>query len=223
MNRDPHKPDEMEQALLEHYRRHSQEEPSAALDQRILAAAAAQAAQHSSAPRPSFGERLHAWLFGASGRQRWAVAIAGFATLGIGLNLTLRTQEEAKERFDAPPASVAPLSAPAPAAAPMSRAAPTTYASPPAQVEKKKSAMADSSAGLQERQAEPLRREEETAPKAELAKPAPPAEPQASLRRVLALQEAGKREEAHKLLDELQARFPQRDIAAELRELERDR
>lgn len=223
MNRDPHKPDDMEHTLLEHYRRHSQEEPSASLDQRILAAAAAQAARHSSAPQVSFGQRLHVWLFGAGGRQRWAVAIAGFASLGIGLSLTLRTQEEAKERFDAPPASVAPLSAPAPAAAPMSRAAPATYASPPAQAEKKASAMADSSAELQERQAEPLRLEEEAAPKAELAKSAQPPEPETSLRRVLALQEAGKREEAHKLLDELQARFPQRDIAAELRVLERGR
>ncbi|MDH4554794.1 hypothetical protein E8F11_06320 [Pseudomonas sp. BN417] len=219
MNRDPHKPDDMEQALLEHYRRHSQEEPSAGLDQRILAAAAAQAEQNRAAHRPSFGERLHAWLFGGGGRQRWVVAIAGFASLGIGLSLTLRTQEEAKERFDAPPASVAPLSAPAP----MSRAAPATYASPPAQAEKKASAMADSSAELQERQTEPLRLEEKAAPKAELAKSAQPGEPEASLRRVLALQEAGKREEAHKLLNELQARFPQRDIAAELRELKRDR
>ena len=222
MNRDPHQPDEMEQALLEHYRRHSRDEPSSALDQRILAAAAAQAEQNRAARRPSFGERLHAWLFGAGGRQRWAVAIAGFASLGIGLSLTLRTQDEARERFDAPPAGVAPLSAPAPAAAPMSRAAPATYASPPAQAEKKASAMADSSAELQERQAEPQRLEE-AAPKAELAKSAPRPEPEASLRRVLQLKEAGRREEAHKLLDELQARYPQRDIAAELRKLERGR
>lgn len=223
MNRDPHKSDDMEQALLEHYRRHSRDEPSSALDQRILAAAAAQAEQHSSARRPSYGERLHAWLFGAGGRQRWVVAIAGFATLGIGLSLTLRTQDETRERFDAPPAGVAPLSVPAPAAAPMSRAAPATYASPPDQAKKKASAMADSSAELQERQAEPLSLEEEAAPKAERAKSAQPGEPEASLRRVLELNDAGKSEEALKLLDELQARFPQRDIAAELRALERGR
>ncbi|MNF48062.1 hypothetical protein D3C84_292840 [compost metagenome] len=222
MNRDPHKSDDMEQALLEHYRRHSRDEPSSALDQRILAAAAAQAEQHSSARRPSYGERLHAWLFGAGGRQRWAVAITGFASLGIGLSLTLRTQDEARERFDAPPPSVAPLSVPAPAASPMSRAAPATYASPPVQAKKKATAMADSSAELQERQAEPLRLEE-AGPKEELAKAAPTREPEASLRRVLELNDAGKREEAHRLLDELQARFPQRDIAAELRELERGR
>ncbi|MDE3735529.1 hypothetical protein PSH28_02835 [Pseudomonas resinovorans] len=221
MNQDPHKPDAMERELLEHYRCHSHDEPSAALDQRILAAAAAQAAQNRPEPLPSFGERLHGWLFGAGGRQRWAVALAGFATLGIGLSLTLRTQDEAEQRFDAPPAAAAPYSTPAPAAAPMSRAAPATLASPP-QAEKKASAMADSSAEVEARQVEP-RHLDESAPKEELAKAAPLPEPEASLRRVLELNAAGKREEAHKLLDELQIRYPQWDIAAELRELERDR
>ncbi|MDA8486448.1 hypothetical protein NNO07_25565 [Pseudomonas resinovorans] len=222
MNQDPHTPDAMERELLEHYRRHSHDEPSASLDQRILAAAAAQAAQNRPEPRPSLGERLHAWLFGAGGRQRWAVAVAGFATLGIGLSLTMRTQEEARQRFDAPPASPAQYSAPAPAAAPMSRAAPATLASPPAQAEKKASAMADS-VSEEARQAEPMSLE--AAPKTEMAKAkaAQPAEIDAELRRVLELDKAGKREEAHKLLDELQARYPQRDIAAELRELEGER
>lgn len=222
MNRDLHEPDDMERELLEHYRSHCRDEPSPALDQRILAAAAARAAQAPVKPGPSIGERLHAWLFGAGGRQRWAVAIAGFASLGIGLSLTLRTQEQATERFDAPSAGAAQYSAPAPAAAPMSRAAPATLASPPVEAKKKASAMADSSAGEVARQAEPAPLEE-TAPKAELAKSAAPPEPEASLRRVLELEAAGKREEAHRLLDELQARYPQRDIAAELRELERGR
>ncbi|NWL80260.1 hypothetical protein DM872_25740 [Pseudomonas taiwanensis] len=219
MNQDPHKPDDMERELLEHYRCHCHDEPSALLDQRILAAAAAQAAQDRAEAAPSWGGRLHAWLFGAGGRQRWAVAVAGFATLGIGLSLTLRTQQEAEQRFDAPPASPAQYSAPAPAAAPMSKAAPATLASPPVQAEKKASVMADSSAEVQQAPM-PL---EEAAPKAEMARTAPQGEPQASLQRVLALQAEGKREEAHKLLDELQARYPQWDIAAELRELERDR
>ncbi|UCO96552.1 hypothetical protein LF844_17980 [Metapseudomonas lalkuanensis] len=222
MNREPHKPDAMERELLEHYRRHSHDEPSASLDQRILAAAAAQAARNRPERRPSLGERLHAWLFGAGGRQRWAVAVAGFATLGIGLSLTLRTQEEARQRFDAPGASPAPYSAPAPAAAPMSRAAPATLASPPAQVEKKASAMADSVSD-EARQAESMRLEE-AVPKEEMAKAkAASAGIDTDLRRVLELEKAGKRDEAHKLLDELQARYPQRDIAAELRELEGER
>ncbi|WP_044870221.1 hypothetical protein [Pseudomonas sp. LFM046] len=221
MNRDPHKPDDMERELLEHYRQHSHDEPPSALDQRILAAAA-RAAKDRAVPGPSFGERLHAWLFGAGGRQRWAVAIAGLASLGIGLSLTLRTQDQVQERFDAPPASVAPNSAPAPAAAPMSRAAPATYASPPARAEKKKeSAMADSSAELQQ-QAEsmPLK---EAAPKADLAKSVPLPEPEASLRQVLKLTNEGKRDEADKLLESLRSRYPQRDLNAELRELERGR
>ncbi|WP_271408273.1 hypothetical protein [Pseudomonas sp. Q1-7] len=222
MNQDPKQPDAMERELLEHYRSHCHDEPSAALDQRILAAAAAQATQKRAAPGPSFAGRLHAWLFGAGGRQRWTVALAGFATLGIGLSLTLRTQEQAEQRFDAPPAGSAPYSAPAPAAAPMSRAAPSTLASPPARMEKKSSAMADSSAEVEAR-GTGFSHLEEASPKAELARSAPPAEPEASLRRVLALRAEGRRDEAHRLLDELQARYPQRDIAAELRELEADR
>ncbi|MCO6057493.1 hypothetical protein NG726_12520 [Pseudomonas sp. MOB-449] len=221
MNRDPHKSDEMERELLDHYRCHSHDEPSSALDQRILAAAAAQAAQHRGERRASFGARVHAWLFGAGGRQRWAVAVAGFATLGIGLSLTLRTQQEAEQRFDAPPASPAQYSAPVPAAAPMS-SAPATLASPPAPLEKKASAMADRNAEAEAQQADPMLLEK-AAPKAELARSAPSAEPEASLHRVLELEAAGKREEALKLLDALQARYPQRDIAAELRELERGR
>ncbi|MNO03511.1 hypothetical protein D3C81_2242390 [compost metagenome] len=56
-----------------------------------------------------------------------------------------------------------------------------------------------------------------------MATTAAPDELRASLRQVLVLQAAGKREEAHRMLDELQARYPQWDIAAELRELERSR
>ncbi|BAN49500.1 hypothetical protein [Metapseudomonas resinovorans] len=217
MNQDPHETDAMERELLEHYRCHHHDEPSAALDQRILAAAAAQAAKSQEMPRPSFGERLHAWFFGSGGRQRWALALAGFATLGIGLSLTLRTQEQTEPRFDAPPASAMPYSAPAPAVAPLSRAAaPASPAGASMEAAKKQSApMADSAAELQERQAEPRRQE--------MAESVAPDEPLASLRRVLELQGAGKREEAQRLLDELQARYPQRDIAAELRQLEGSR
>ncbi|MNE81458.1 hypothetical protein D3C80_1781120 [compost metagenome] len=68
---------------------------------------------------------------------------------------------------------------------------------------------------MQERKAE--------APRQEMAESVAPDEPRASLRRVLELQGAGKREEAQRLLDELQARYPQRDIAAELRQLEGSR
>ena len=113
MNRDQHDPHE--QALLDHFRAHSQGEPSAELDARILAAA--RAAQVAS--KPSWSQRLHAWLFGPGGRQRWSVAVAGLACVGIGVSLTWRTLEQTPDAYDAPmPRAVM---APAPAA-PMAEA-----------------------------------------------------------------------------------------------------
>ncbi|MBT8768343.1 hypothetical protein [Metapseudomonas boanensis] len=208
----PHKPDSSEQEMLEHYRRYSTDQPSPALDKQILEAASAQAGKG----KPSLGERLQHWLASHGGRQRWSVALAGLATLGIGLSLTMRIQEQALEQFGAPPAQVSPIAAPAP----MTKAAPATYASPPVQAEKKASAMADSVD-------ETARQQAESASMQEASKTAgassPLADPTASLRQVLALRQAGKREEAAKLLDDLMARYPQRDIAGELRELTRGR
>lgn len=213
MNRDPHEPDALERELLEHYRRHSHDEPGTALDQRILAAAA-QAAQRPAPSRPGLGERLHAWLFGPGGRQRWAVAMAGFATLGIGLSLTLRTQQQADERFDASPASVAPQVAPAPA---RSAQAPSARLAEPATAEKKK---AEALSHQLERGDGVRMPEPAVAPLMESAAPEVQPEPEASLRLVLQLKAEGKPADAQRLLDELQARFPQRDMAAELRRLE---
>ncbi|WP_068826711.1 hypothetical protein [Pseudomonas sp. BMS12] len=98
-----------ERELLEHYRRHSQGEPSAALDALILDAA--RQAASTPATRPSFAQRLHTWLFGAGSRTRWSVAFASLATLGIGLSLTLRTQEQVPSAYDlpSPAAAQAPL------------------------------------------------------------------------------------------------------------------
>ena len=76
---------QQEQQLLEHFREHSQGEPSAAVDALILAAAR----QAVEPPRPSLSQRLHAWLFGAGNRTRWSMAVAGLAVFGIGLNLAL--------------------------------------------------------------------------------------------------------------------------------------
>lgn len=89
---------QQEQQLLEHFREHSQGEPSAALDALILAAAR----QAVEPPRPSLSQRLHAWLFGAGNRTRWSMAVAGLAVFGIGLNLALHTREQLPEPFDAP-------------------------------------------------------------------------------------------------------------------------
>ncbi|MBC9250159.1 hypothetical protein A9179_07720 [Pseudomonas alcaligenes] len=101
---------QQEQELLQHFRQHSQGEPSAALDALILDAARRAVAEP--APRPSRAQRLHAWLFGAGSRTRWSVAFASLATLGIGLSLTWRTQEQLPATYDMP----APAAAEAPAA-----------------------------------------------------------------------------------------------------------
>lgn len=109
MNRPDHEL-QQEQELLQHFRQHSQGEPSAALDALILDAARRAVAEP--AAQPSRAQRLHAWLFGAGSRSRWSVAFASLATLGIGLSLTWRTQEQVPTAYDMP----APAAAEAPAA-----------------------------------------------------------------------------------------------------------
>lgn len=235
MNRDPH-----EQELLEHYRRHSDEQPSAQLDARILAAARAAVQEQ----KPGFAQRLHRWLLGAGSRQRWGVAVAGLATLGIGLSLTLRTFEEAPNRFDAPVAP-AMMRAPAPAPAMVPPAAP---AAAPYAAEPSMTAPRMDNAGA-------------TASMEDLAKPAPTSkkvtveeakakaqvraqaladaqaqqgtqaegklqalaeevdEPRAGLLRLRDLQEKGRKEEAERLRESLRQRFPELDIDKALKEL----
>lgn len=124
MNHDQHMPDEQERQMLEHFRQHSSGEPSAQLDAQILAAAsAAVRSAATTETNPGLSARLHRWLFGAGGRQRWSVALAGVACLGIGVSLTWRTFEQAPDAFDAVPsgAPMAPAAARmAPQSAPMS-------------------------------------------------------------------------------------------------------
>ncbi|AMR66637.1 hypothetical protein [Aquipseudomonas alcaligenes] len=106
MSQQPHDL-QQERELLEHFRQHSQGEPSAAVDALILDAA--RQAVSPPAPRPNPVQRLHAWLFGAGSRTRWSVAVAGLAVVGIGLNLALHTRDQLPQIYDAP----APASAPA--------------------------------------------------------------------------------------------------------------
>ncbi len=106
MSQQPHDL-QQERELLEHFRQHSQGEPSAAVDALILDAA--RQAVSPPAPRPNPVQRLHAWLFGAGSRTRWSVAVAGLAVVGIGLNLALHTRDQLPPAYDAP----APASAPA--------------------------------------------------------------------------------------------------------------
>lgn len=106
MSQQPHDL-QQERELLEHFRQHSQGEPSAAVDALILDAA--RQAVSPPAPRPNPVQRLHAWLFGVGSRTRWSVAVAGLAVVGIGLNLALHTRDQLPPAYDAP----APASAPA--------------------------------------------------------------------------------------------------------------
>lgn len=101
---------QQEQQLLQHYRQHSQGEPSAAVDALILAAAR----QAVVPATPSAAQRLHGWLFGQGSRTRWSVAFAGLATLGISLSLTWRTQEQAPTAYDMPTPAAPVLSEMAP-------------------------------------------------------------------------------------------------------------
>ncbi|MWV13841.1 hypothetical protein F3I62_17215 [Pseudomonas sp. R-28-1W-6] len=160
---------QQEQQLLQHFRQHSQGEPSAAVDALILAAA-----RQAIAPAtPSVAQRLHGWLFGRGSRTRWSVAFAGLATLGIGLSLTWRTQEQAPTAYDRP----APVAAEAPAAPVLREMAPALEARKQlAEPEKKKAEMAESMAGS----IEPTESHAAPAAAASMARQMPLAKPQAA-------------------------------------------
>lgn len=189
-----------EQTLLAHFRAQATGEPSAQLDARILAASAA---LHGGERKPgsrSWSERLHGWLFG-SGRQRWSVAVAGLACLGVGVSLTWRTLERSPERFD----SVAPtaLVAPAPRSA---------------RPEQMEAMPAQESAPVLRKQAPPqaAMRVAPAAQAGALADLVDKTEPRGSLLRLLALRAAGDQEQAAELLERLRLDYPQLDIEKEL-------
>lgn len=235
MNRDQH--ELQEQALLDHFRAHSPAEPSAELDARILAAArAAQAAS-----KPSWNQRLHAWLFGRGGRQRWSVAVAGLACVGIGVSLTWRTLEQTPDAYDAPlPRAVM---APAPAA-PMAEVeapqgllreqAPSmqSYSQARQKAEKRTSAPVLAEEAREQASSASEALPDAQAPDAEppmTAESAPPAgkagQPQSEqlLLQLLELRRAGKVDEARALQQRLRRDYPQMDIEVQLERLENNR
>ncbi|RRV28914.1 hypothetical protein EGJ86_23400 [Pseudomonas sp. o96-267] len=203
-----------EQALLAHFRAHGSGEPSAELDARILTAASAAAREARQADKPESGwvQRLHQWLFG-SGRQRWSVAVAGLACVGIGASLTWRTLEQTPDAFDAVPPSVA-MSPAAPAPTPMAakRAAENESVARMAVPQERMRSQAPS-ADIAEA---PMASTAAIAPMAELVIQS---EPREALLRLLELRKANKQEEAQRLLEQLKADYPQLDIEAELEHL----
>ena len=285
MSQQPHDL-QQERELLEHFRQHSQGEPSAAVDALILDAA--RQAVSPPAPRPNPVQRLHAWLFGAGSRTRWSVAVAGLAVVGIGLNLALHTRDQLPPAYDAPaPASAPALQEMAPvmearkqsaepeykkaeqaqrssagstsfAVSPAANAAPRPIAPPTPQAAAPLEALADSAAPVEadvaRDQAQPTamlkqkaqaaarsseapeKLQAEASPKVlqetlnedQLAETlghsavpeAPPLE--LRLRTLLQLRRDGKQAEADRLLAALKQEFPQRDLEAELKRLQRE-
>ncbi|NQD95132.1 hypothetical protein HP532_20995 [Pseudomonas sp. CrR25] len=204
-----------EQQMLQHFREHQAGEPSAALDARILAAAAAQV--RSPGQRPSAIVRLQAWLFGGR-RVRWSLALGSVAVLGLGLGLSLRTFEQAPTGYDAP----------MPAAPALQR-----YAAPvPGATQKK--AMSESfrldeqPAGVAADAAAPMAEAAEaqaptlgasSAARSKAEEAPLPDELRDALPHILRLREEGRQVDAAERLGALQRRYPQWDIEAELQRL----
>ncbi|HUE94605.1 hypothetical protein [Pseudomonas sp.] len=249
MNHDQHMPDEQERQMLEHFRQHSGGEPSAELDAQILAAASAAARSAPAAEaKPGLSARLHSWLFGAGGRQRWSVALAGVACLGIGVSLTWRTFEQAPDAFDAVPsaAPMAPAAArvapqPAPVPAPLAESAAVAdeaqrsraaqpapviqgYSADAAKAEKKLSAGASNQLLREESVGDALhdRAPAVSAPEKAAEAAGNQAEQQlrSELQRLLKLRRDGWTDEADALLLRLMREHPGRDIDAQLQQLQ---
>jgi hypothetical protein len=234
MNRDQHKPSE--QALLEHFRAHSHAEPSAELDARILAAARAAQAPG----KPGWSQRLHTWLFGPGGRQRWSLAVAGLACVGIGVSLTWRTLEQSPDSYDAPmpravmaPTPAAPMAETEESQGLLREQAPAmqSYSRARQMAEKKQSApILAEDAG---KQAADAANDVQSAPSAALPTAAAESAPLAgmaakrdvekTLMQLLEFRRTGKVEEAQRLQQRLQLDYPQLDIEVQLERLERNR
>ncbi|WP_397378424.1 hypothetical protein [Pseudomonas sp.] len=231
MNHDQPKLDEQEQQMLAHFRQHSGGEPSAQLDAQILAAAHAAVERASKTQAaPGWAARVHHGLFGA-GRQRWSVALAGVACLGIGVSLTWRAFEQAPDAFDAVP-HAAPM---APAAARMHAPvmlmpAPVEEAAvladePPAHLYSGESERADKkrlSVVAPQMSAESA---SDVQASAAAHAPAPTtinaeANLLPELQRLLTLRREGARDEANALLLQLMGEHPDLDIEAQLRLLQ---
>ncbi|VXC36535.1 conserved hypothetical protein [Pseudomonas sp. 8Z] len=204
-----------EQALLAHFRAHGRGEPSAELDGRILAAAREATQADAIVAKAGWAQRLRHWLLG-SGSSRWSVAVAGLACIGIGLSLTWQTLPQVPQTLDtAPPSAV--RSAPAPTQMTAKRAEP---AQPSARQESRKAeavARITPPAALADA---PLSAASTMAPMAELVKQS---EPRQDLLRLLALRKAGETQQAQRLLEQLQAHYPQLDIEVQLKHLAGER
>jgi hypothetical protein len=184
--------------MVKHFREHSTGEPPAHLDAFILAAAHREAP----APRPNLWQR---WVQ-ACQKPRWQVAFASL--VGVALMLALVQQTPPTARYDsapvpAPAASAAKLeAAPAPPAA-RSMAAPMAESAAPAPSESFSADMADE-AKVSKRAAVAAKTLDE------------------QLLEVVRLRNAGQHPAADDLLTTLHQRYPGQNLAARLKQLQKN-
>jgi len=198
-----------EDQVLQHYREHSRDEPPAHLDAFILAAAH----RETPAPKPNLWQR---WVK-ACQKPRWQVAFASLVGVALMLALVQRTPEQVPGYDFAPaPKTSAPiakkesaqlarsLAAPAGAMSAPEAAAPMADFAAPAQTESISAEMAD---------------------EAKVSKPpvmAPAKFIDDQLREVIRLQKAGQPQAAADLMATLHKRFPKENLAARLKELQKN-
>lgn len=193
-----------EQPLLEHFREHQRDEPSAALDARILAAAS-----RPQAARPGLIARLRAWLqawlAGAAVPLRWSLALGSVALLGLGLSLSLRSVEPLYER-SLPAAPVA-----APVAQNNAKGEAARLSERGIEVMADAAEMAQQAEAPEVAAASPARAKGGAAP--------PPEALRAALRQIQALRDSGQQQQAAERLRGLQQRYPQLDLEQRLQQL----
>ncbi|WP_447901995.1 hypothetical protein [Pseudomonas serbica] len=193
---------------LEHYREQATGEPPAHLDALILAAARSAVP----APKPGLWQR---WLR-ACQQPRWQVAFASLVGIALMLSLVQRTPEQvpsydfapaapvAKQEAEAAPSALArSLNAPAGALSAPAPAAPMAESVVPTQAESFSADRADE-AKASKRAAAPVKSLDE------------------QLREVLRLQKTGHPQAADKLLADLHKRFPNENLSARLKELQKN-
>ncbi|MHC8347138.1 hypothetical protein [Pseudomonas sp. RT6P73] len=198
--------------VVKHFREHAAGEPPAHLDAFILAAA------HREAPAP----KLNLWQrwVQACQKPRWQVAFASLVGVALMLALVQRTPEQVPT-YDSSPApktssfAAKKEAAEAPESVARSMAAPAGAMSAPAPV----APMADFAA--------PAQNESISADMAEEAQvskrfAAPPKFLDDQLREVIRLQNAGQTKAADDLMATLHKRFPKEDLAARLKNLQKN-
>jgi hypothetical protein len=203
-----------EDDVVKHFREHSTGEPPAHLDAFILAAAHREAP----APKPNLWQR---WVQ-ACQKPRWQVAFASLVGVALMLALVQRTPEQVPT-YDSTPAPNASSfaakkeAAEAPASVARSMAAPAGAMSAPAPAPV--APMADMAA--------PAQSESISADMAEEAKvskrfAAPPKFLDDQLREVIRLRNTGQTKAADDLMATLHKRFPKEDLAARLKNLQKN-